>query len=291
MPRRLAIRVATAVVLVGLAIAGYVLWIPVHRPNLDKVAALAVKSPVTGLRTHPKTEIVDPATTVSLSAVKRAAASTPGETAAYAVNWEGTGPVTAGSLELITLPTSKSAKSAQKQALAAELSQTSLTDSGYGFGGTTSVSGIPGAKGAYYLKGTKPTVTASTPRVTVAMFREGRTILDVTVDSKGATATTTARALALAEYHHLEHVGADPTLAETSLPVVASVVYALVVLAVLAIAEATPRLVTTAQRRRHEARIAAERRARVARGSKVVKRHASRGYAARVEAKSRARRR
>ncbi|HTX62008.1 MAG TPA: hypothetical protein VMD28_00110, partial [Acidimicrobiales bacterium] len=85
--------------------------------------------------------------------------------------------------------------------------------------------------------------------------------------------------------------GADPALAETSFPLVASVLYVLVALAVLAIAELTPRLVAAAQQRRHEARIAAERRARVARGSKVVRRHAPHGYAARVQTKSRARRR
>lgn len=291
MSRRLAIRVATAVVLVGLAIAGYVIWIPVHSPDVHKVSALAVKSPVTGLRAPAKSTSVDAATGVSISAVKKAAASTPGETAAYGVSWKGKAPVTAGSLELIVLPTEASAESARKQALAAELSSTSYTSDDYGFGGTTAVPRIPGAEGKYYLKGTKPTVTASTPRVAVVIFRLKRVIVDATVDAKGAHATATARELALAQYHHLEQVGADPALSTTSLPLVASVVYVLVVLAVLAFAEVTPRLVTAARRRRHEARVAAERRSRTSRGNKVVKRHASRGYAARVEGKTHARHR
>ncbi len=278
-------------VLVGLAIAGYVLWIPVHRPDVRKVSALAVKTPVTGLRAPGKSTSVDAATGVSLSAVKAAAKSTPGETAAYGVSWKGKAPVTAGSLELIVLPTETSAISAHQQALAAELSRTSYTSDDYGYGTKTTVPGIPGAKGAYYLKGTSPTVTASTPRVAVVIFRVNRVIVDATVDAKGAHATTTARELALAQYHHLERVGADPVLSETSFPLVASVVYVLVVLAVLALAEATPRLVTSARRRRHEARVAAERRSRTARGNKVVKRHASRGYAARVESGSRGRHR
>jgi hypothetical protein len=125
----------------------------------------------------------------------------------------------------------------------------------------------------------------------VVIYRAGRVVVDVTVDSKGDAATTTARALASAEFHHLEKVAADPVLSETSLPLVASVVYALVAVAVLAVAEVTPRLVIAARQRRHEARAAAERRSRTARGSKVVKRHASRGYAARVQARSRAHRR
>ncbi len=291
MPRGLVIRVAAAAVLVGLAIAGYVLWMPVHRPNPGKVAVLGLKSAVAGLRAPAKTASVEPVSGVSLSAVKAAAASTPGETAAYAVNWSGKAPVTAGSIELIAMPTDASAKSAQKQALATELSQSSLTDSGYGYGTKTKISGIPGAKAAYYLKGTSPTITASTPRATVVIYRTGRVIVDATVDAKGVAATTTARSLASAEFHHLERVGADPVIGETSLPLVASVLYVLVAVAVLAVAEVTPRFVVAARHRRHEARLAAARRARVARGSKVVKRHASRGYAARVEGKGRAHRR
>ena len=291
MPHHLVIRAVTAVVLVGLGIAGYVLWIPVHRPDLRKVAALVVTSSVVHLRAHPTTSALDPATAVSIAAVKTAAVATPAETAVYSVQWKGLAPVTAGSVQLIAVPTVKSARSVQQEMLATALSQTSLTGAGYGFGGTTSVSGIPGAKGAYYVKGTKPTITASTPRVTVVIFRKGRVVADATVEAKGKEATTTARALAAAEYHHLARVGPDLVLGQTVLPLVASLVYALVALAVVAAVEATPGVVTTTRRRRHDAHVAAQRRARVARGNKVVKRHAARGYAARVEAGGRARRR
>lgn len=291
MLRRLGVRVAVAAVLVGLAIGGYLLWIPVHRPDPHKVAALAVTGPVVRLRGHPKTSTLDPATAVPISAVKTATVATPGETAAYSVNWKGLAPVTAGSVEIIALPTLQSARSAQSEILTAELSKTSLTGVGYGFGGLTKVPGVPGAEGKYYLKGTKPTVTASTPRVTAVVFRAGRVIVNVTVDAKGADATATARALASAQYRHLELVGTDPALAQTRFPVVASLVYALVAIVVLAIAEVTPWIVATEQHRRREARVAAARSARVSRGNKVVKRHASRGYAARVETGNRARRR
>ncbi len=141
------------------------------------------------------------------------------------------------------------------------------------------------------MKGAKPTITASTPRVAVVIFRAGRVVAGATVDAKGKDATTTVQALAPAEYRHLARVGPDLVLGETVLPLVASLVYALVALAVLAAAEITPGVVIAARGRRHDAHVAAQRRARVARGSKVVKRHASRGYAARVEAGGRARRR
>jgi hypothetical protein len=290
-PHHLVIRTAAAVVLVGLGIAGYLLWIPVHRPDLQKVAALAATSPVVSLRAHPNTSALDPATAVPIAAVKAAAIQTPGETAVYSLRWKGVAPVTAGSVEVIAMPTLQSAQSAQREILATQLSQTSLTGAGYGFGGTMSAPGIPGAKGAYYLKGTKPTITASTPRATAVVFRAGRVVVRAMAEAKGKEATTTARALASAEYRHLARVGADPALEQTAFPFVASLLYALGGLAVLAVAEATPRAVTTARQRRHDAHVAAQRRARVARGNKVVKRHASRGYAARVEAGARARRR
>ncbi len=79
------IRAVTAVVLVGLGIAGYVFWIPVHRPDPRKVAALALASPIVHLRAHPASSAVDPATAASIAAVKAAVVATPGEAAVYSV--------------------------------------------------------------------------------------------------------------------------------------------------------------------------------------------------------------
>ncbi|HLW44892.1 MAG TPA: hypothetical protein VKR78_01665 [Acidimicrobiales bacterium] len=289
MPRRLVVRVASAVVIAGLAVAGFVLRIPLHRPDPQKLATLAVTSPVAGLRGHASTKVADPATS-ALAPVKSAAAATPGETGAFAVDWKGTGSVTAGSLELITVPTATSARAVLGAAKAADLAPTALTTLGYGFGARTHVTGIPGAEGAYYLGGTKPTITASTPRASVVVFGVGRVVVDVTANGKGAVATRTARAVAASEYRHLRRVGADPVVGSTVLPVVASLVYALVALAVLAIVWFAPGMVATARRRREELHREAERRARVARGSKVVRRHASHGYAGRVQARAHGRR-
>ncbi|MDA8309328.1 MAG: hypothetical protein M0Z46_01725 [Actinomycetota bacterium] len=288
MTRRFVLRASSAVVIVALAIAGYVVFVPVHRPDPRELASLAIASPVAGLRAHPKTSVRS-ASGVPLAAVKKAAASTPGETGAYVVQWRGAAPVTSGSVEVIAVPTARLARSVKKEAVAAELSRTSLTSSGYGYGGTTSVPGVPGAEAAYYLKGTTPTITAATPRATVAVFRAGRVVLEVRAESKGDSATTVARALATAEHRHLDRMRRDLVLAETRFPVVASAVYVLVALGVLAVVLAAPGFVVALERRRHDARTAAERRARVARGSKVVKRHAPRGYAAQVEARSRRR--
>lgn len=283
------LRVAGALVLAGLGIAGYLIWIPVHRPNAAKLAALARTAPVTGLRTHPRTRVTDPSKS-PLSTVKAAAASTPGETGSYALQWKGSKPVTSGTLSLNVLPTDALAKGAALDAKTTALATSSLTAAGYGYGGKTPVHGIPGAKGVYYLTGSTATVTKTTGRAAVIVYRVGRVLVGVSVDAKGKVATSTARALADAEYRHLRAVGTDPSLAVTSLPLVASILYVLVAVAVIVVAQIVPGLVVSARRRQLELRAADERRARVARGSKVVKRHASRGYAARVESRGHSRR-
>ncbi|MGH9029316.1 MAG: hypothetical protein ACRDV4_06850, partial [Acidimicrobiales bacterium] len=69
-PRHLVQRGAAALVLAGLAFGGYSIWVPVHRPDPRRLAAVASTAPVAGLRGHPKTDVVDPATSSSLEAVK-----------------------------------------------------------------------------------------------------------------------------------------------------------------------------------------------------------------------------
>ncbi len=289
MPRPTALRLAVAVVLAGLAIAGYLLWIPVRRPNPAKLAPLARTAPVQGLHPRPRTHVTAPAKS-PIATVRRAAGATPGETGSYSVQWQGTKPVSSASLSLDVLPDLPLARGALAGARSTALAQTALTSIGYGYGGKTQVPEIPGAKGAYYLSGSSAQITKTTPRATVIVFRVGRVLAGVNVDATGSAATTTARALATAEYRHLLAVGTDPAIGETSVPVLASVLYILAALAVMALAQVLPSVVLSARRRQLELRAAAERRARVSRGKKVVKRHAARGYAARVESRGHGRR-
>lgn len=289
MSRRLLLRAASGVLLAGVAIATYLLWIPVHRPDPSKLAALASTSPVAGVRPPARTLEDDPAKS-SLSAVSVAAASTPGETGSYSVDWHGAAPVSSASVTLTVLPTTTAAQAALKEAKSSDAGSTSLTSIGYGFGGTTRVPGIPGARGAYYLKGTSPQVKPTTPRAAVVVYRLGRVVVGVTVAAKGVHATATARDLASAEFRHLRSVGADPAIGETHVPVTASILFVLVAVAVIALSQMVLGPLSTLGQRRAELRLREERRASLARGSKVVKRHAARGYAARVETRSRGRR-
>lgn len=269
-----------AAVVLGVGALGYVLWIPVRHPDPARVAALVVKTPVTGFLAHPRTAESDAAVS-PLAAVKAAASATPGQTAVYTVAWKGETKKSASAVVVLALPTARDTTAARADAKKSYLSTTSLTSEGFGYSGTLSLPSVPGAAGATFVAGTSPSVTATTRRTDAEVFSVGRVVAIATAQGKGAQAKTAVDALALAEYHHLRHVGARPSLAETSFPAVASLVYALVVAGVLAVGLLGPWALVAVRRRRIAAWEAAARRERASRGSKVVKRHAGRTQAAR----------
>lgn len=260
---------------VGLAVLGYALWIPVRHPAPGRVAALALTRPVQGLRPHPTTAESAPSAS-PLAAVSAAAATTPGQTAVETVSWKGTTKDTAAALVVLALPTVHDASLTRVQAEASYLSKTSLTSVGYGYGGPLTLPAVPGAKGASFVAGTSPTVTSSTRRTDAEVFALGRVVVVATAQGRGNDAKTRVDALAVAEYHHLRNGNSRPDLAETSFPLVASVVFAGAAAAVLAVTQLAPWALATVRGRRQAAWEEALRRERASRGSKVVKRRAGR---------------
>lgn len=260
-----------------IAVFGFFVFIPVQRPDTPRLARLVVTTPLASLHRHPEAGAA-PAASSPLEAVRAAASSTPGETGVYSVAWQGSAPVSTASISATVLPSRTSVSAARGEAARAYLQHSSFTGSGYGFGGTLAVRGVPGAEGAYFVQGTSPVVTASTPRAAVVIFGVDRLLVDVTAYGQGSSATTVARALAVAEYRRLLRVGGDPAIAHTVLPLVASVAYALVALAVIGSAPLVPGAYAWIRRRRSTADDATLRREQVARGKKVVKRRARRGY-------------
>lgn len=273
-------RWVAATVVLGLAALGYVLWIPVRHPDPARVAALAVTGPVHGFRVRPHATET-PAANSQLGAVKAAAAATPGQTAVYTVAWKGATKESAAALVVLALPTAHDARSARHDAEQAYLSRTSLTSDGYGYAGALTLRAIPGATGATFVAGTSPTVTAATRRTDAEVFSVGRVVVVATAQGVGSQAKASVNSVALAEYRHLERTGAAPALAETSFPVVASLVYVAVAAAVLIAVQLTPGGAVAVRRRREAAWEAALRRERASRGSKVVKRQAGRTTAGR----------
>lgn len=266
--------VAVTVVL-GVAALGYVLWIPTRHANPAKVVALAVTQPVQGFRTHPAAAERN-ASASPLRAVQQAAATAPAETAVATVVWKGVGQNSAGSLLVLALPTGRAAHAARTEARTSYLGQTSLTPEGYGYAGALGSAGVPGAHGATFVKGTSPTTSPTSRRTDVEVFSVGRVVVVATAQASGNQAKAAVDALALAEYRHLLRTGGAPHLAQTTIPVVASLLYAVVAAAVLSAVQLGPSVRATVRRRRAEARETAIRRERASRGSKVVKRRAGR---------------
>jgi hypothetical protein len=266
--------VAVTVVL-GVAALGYVLWIPMRHANPAKVAALAVTQPVQGFGPHPAAAERN-ASASPLRAVQQAAATTAAETAVDTAEWKGAGKKSAGSLIVLALPTGPAARAARAEARTSYLSQTSLTSEGYGYAGALGLAGVPGAHGATFVKGTSPTTSPTSRRTDVEVFSVGRVVVVATARASGTQAKAAVDALARAEYRHLLPTGGDPHLAQTTIPAVASLLYAVVAAAVLLAVQVAPSVRAAVRRRRAEAREAAIRRERASRGSKVVKRRAGR---------------
>lgn len=267
-----------ASVVLGVGALVYVLWIPVRQPDPARVAALVVTKPVKGFLAHPRAAESNAAVS-PLAAVKAAASETPGQTAVYTVAWKGDTKKSASAVVVLALPTAHDTAAARADAAKSYLSESSLTSEGFGYSGTLALPSVPGASGATFVAGTSPSVTATTRRTDAEVFSVGRVVVVATAQGKGAQAKTAVDALALAEYHHLRHIGARPSLGETSFPVVASTVYAVVAAAVLAVGLLAPWALVAFRQRRIAAWEAAVRRERASRGSKVVKRRAGRAPA------------
>ncbi len=269
-----------ATVVLGLAALGYALTIPVRHPAAARVAALAVTRPVAGFQAHPHAG-QSSATASLLSAVKAAAAATPGETAVYTVTWKGKSKSSATALVVLALPTVQDARAARTEAQKSYLNRASLTPAGYVYAGSLALASVPGAKGATFTGGTSPVTTATTRRTDAEVYALGRVVVVATSQGPGSQAKAAVDRLALSEYRHLQRTGSSPSLGTTSFPLVATLSYAGVTGAVLLVVLASPWAVAAVRRRREAAWEAAVRRERASRGSKVVKRRAGRAAAAR----------
>lgn len=279
-------RIGLGVLLSAAALAGLFVFVLVRRPNPGRLAALAVSGP--GAHAGHAHGTAGTASASGLQPVRRAAASSPGETGVYTVTWPATRgsksarTATAASLDLYVLPDVTSAEATRRAAAGVRLAQSSMTAKGLGFSGRLHLSGVPGIEAASYISGTSPTLSASVPHVDVAVFRVGRVV--AVGQAGGSTAGAAAAAVSKlvgAEHRHLAATGGRPALGETTVPPLATAVYLVVAAALVASVEASPAVVATVRRRRHAARAEAIRRERASRGRKVVKRRGSPALAGR----------
>jgi hypothetical protein len=259
------------VALVGAAVV-YVVWIPVHAADADRLRSLIVSHPATGFVARPEDAEPVPTGSSPFAEVKTAARQTPEGTGGYSVEWKGKVDKKAIASVLLTLlPSTHAAGKVRAQAVKEYLEPTTLQTAGYTLGPRFSVTSVPGARGATFLPASGSTSTEPTSAV---VLRVHHAVAVAVVETKQSAVRSEVSALARDEYRLLARTATGFSLASTTAPLVASVVYWGVVVVLIAATLTAPSVVRTVRRRRRVAREEALRRQRLSRGRKVVKRRA-----------------
>lgn len=263
-----------------LAGAGYAWLAPVHRADPAGLARLVAAHPPKGFTAAPTSRRVVQASQTGLSRLSAAAAATSIGTAAYSVMWKGDashGKAGAVAEALVAVvPSSSDAAAVRAEARTRFLGATHMKAAGYSLDRRFAVRAAPGSQGATFT-GPSSSPTASTvPRSSAEIVMgTGRTALVLYVEGDAGRTRAAVSSLAAAEQAALDHAGPDFSPAVTSYPLVTSVVTAAGAAVALLVVALGPALVGRVRERRAESRRRAAERERLARGRKVVKRHAA----------------
>ncbi len=265
--------VAVVIVLV-VAFIGYERYIPIHHVERGRLSRLVVTAPPAGFKAKPAVAEIA-ASSSPYAALKTAAAHSPNATGSYSAQWTGSAASTdVASLLASWLPNAADAATVQRQAAASYLAPGSFKTDSYTLLSHFSVPKVAGAEGVTFGPAA---AKGATPRLAVVVFRQGRTVvLDYAQRNSPAQAVATATALAQVENTHLQQVGSTFTLKVTHYPLVASLIYAGVAVALVALVVLVPIGVSRGRRHRRLAREAAARRALQGRGHKIAKHQAAR---------------
>lgn len=255
-------------------VAGYAWFIPVRAADPTLLRALVPAAPA-GYVTRPTGATPVSPSKTGLAAVRAAAATTPGATGAYSVQWRRPGSTTAPAEVLVAvLPSASEASTAGRQAVQRYLGRSALKSSGASSGVRFRVAAGGGAPAAVFV--TAASSSSPESATAVAVLRHGRAVAVVLAAAPGTAAASTARTrlatVAADESRVLARAEPGLTLARTTFPVTASAVYGGAAVALVVLLYAVPAAVDRARTRRHAARARAAERARRARGRKVVRR-------------------
>ncbi|MGH9028236.1 MAG: hypothetical protein ACRDV4_01260 [Acidimicrobiales bacterium] len=273
------LRLVRALVVAGLAVAGYFWLIPTSHADgkllgtllIDHTAAPAVPSKAAVSQSIPPSRS-------TFSVLKKAAKSEPLQSGLYERAWyvSASAPPETGLL-LLYLPDVPGARTAlsdgfKQLAATPQFSNETASDRK-----EFTVASVPGSKAESYALTDKSTGKLAGYSYSFG-FRVGRAVIsELMVTSGTKPVRAAAVADAQAEHRLLERKEAGFSLSTRQLPVVASVVYIVVAAAVVAGALFVPEQAVVAVRRRRE-RHEAKERERVqsqyrARGRRAVKRH------------------
>jgi hypothetical protein len=266
--------VGAAVVLIAGGLV-YQWAIPIHHVESSRLSRLVVTKPPAGFSAKPTSSAVVPTASVPFSAFKTAAKRSPHHSGAYDIQWPGqaSSPTDAASVQVAWLPSRSEAAAVEKQAVTTDLGPGTFKADSYTLERRFMVAGVPGAEGALF----GPTPSKGKQGVAVVVFPEGRyAVIDLVALASAPQARTEVTSLAEAENAHLQQVGPDFTLSVTHWPLEASLIFAVVTVALAALVVLVPVGVIRARRRQRSAREAAKKRAVQGRGRKIARHQAAR---------------
>lgn len=261
-----------SLVLAGIGYDRYVVDRTVVRA---RVARLVVTTPPPGFTKKPTGSSQVATSSSPFSYFKSAAKTSPSSTAAYSVSWSDPASSSDSATVLVSyLAKPSQAARVESQAVTQFLGSSSFKSENYAFSGPIPVPGVPGGKGSVFTA----TGKATTPPVAAVAFSTGRAQVLVLLGQTGTAAATgaTAAALAQQEYAHLRRALPGFDLVETSVPLVASIVYWAVYGTLVLAAVTIPLGVRRARRMRADARRRVAQRQHQVRGSKIARRQATR---------------
>lgn len=265
---------AGVAVFLAAAVAVYFAFVSVDKVEAARMSQLVVRTPPAGFKPKPAAANPVAASSSQFAALKAAAKRSPHSTGSYSIEWsDSAGGVNAVSLVVSVLPSPVDAAKVQAEAKSTYLAKTSLKAESYTYAGTVAVPSVPGASAAFFTPS-----TLTNPPVVVVAFQAGRGQVTEFLGVPGSKQAIESEAVSFAhtEYEHLRAALSGFTLVETSRPLVATIVYWVIVALIVTAAVAGP----VVRRRAQERRLVAAERARVqhmtVRGSKIAKRQAAR---------------
>lgn len=265
--------VVAAGIVVIVAVVGYVQLIPIHHVERTRLSRLVVTAPGAGFKVKPTSSTQVAASSSPFAAVKAAGKRSPNSTGAYSIQWTAPTSGQGASLLASLMPSVSDAEAVQAEAVKAYLAATSLKSQSYKLQGALSVR------------------RCQTPRRPPSCRHLQRCIrgspwwcFELTESSSSRSYSSPGRrwpgasavALTRAEYLHVRRLGSGFSLTVTTWPLVASLVYGGVSVAIVAVLLLGPMSVRRTCQRQLLAREEAVRRDLRGRGRKIAKHQAVR---------------
>ncbi|MHB8438339.1 MAG: hypothetical protein ACYDD4_04160 [Acidimicrobiales bacterium] len=273
-------RILRAAVLVAAAVVVYLLVIPVHTPRPNTLGRLVIGHPtLSSLHAQVAHSQAVPTADSNFAGTRKAGKDSPDSTGVYERAWyvSTSGPPEAG-IVVQLLPDAATAQSVERAAAANVRTAPKLQEESAGLPTSFRVPGVPGITAEAFVL--HDATKASAPVVGYAyqtsLRVDNAVVSELVVSTDSSLSTGAARSDAKAEFALLQRVLPGFSLSETSYPWLATLVVALIAVAVVALALVAPEWAVAAVRRRREKHaIREEQRRRAeyrARGRRVAKR-------------------